>query len=238
MTKFKIPSSLRWIWVACLILLVNMQLYRAVLISLFNNGWTFTEEASVFFTGLGYDTCLVFFFSSLGMLLGLTPGLHPYKHRAGKRAMLIYFALVGAILIGLNMVDLAFLSYFERRPTSKDLDDIFGDTQTASIFWKQFPGLPAMFVLLAITWAWWMVLRYLHGFMAVKASDRDAIGRKFWQISNGALGIALFTIFIWHIKMVPEKGTTTYRQDNGSSLRFNTVQLILKPGPQNENPEL
>lgn len=215
-----------------------MQLYRAVLIGLFNNGWTFTQEAHIFFTGLAYDTCLVVALGALAMLIGLMPGLHPYKNRSGKRAILVYFSIVGVMLIAFNMIDVAFLSIFDRRPIATDLNDVFGDTEAANKFWKQFPLLPAVAVLTGIVWVWWMVLRYLHGLMAVKASERDAFARRFWQISNGALSIVLVTIFIWHVKMVPEKGSTTYRQYNGSSLRFNTLQVILKPGPHNENPEL
>lgn len=238
MTKIKVPSSLRWIWVACLIMLVNMQLYRAVLISLFNNGWTFTEEAHVFFVGLGYDTCLVALIGALAMLLGLLPGKHPYKNRSGKRAILVYFSCIGALLIAFNMIDLAFLSFFDRRPVSTDLNDVFGDTDIADKFWKQFPIWPAVAVLTGIVWAWWMILRYLHGQMAVKASDRDAIGRRFWQITNGIAGLLLAILFFTQIGAIPPDGSTIYRQIQGSSLRFNTVQLLLKPGTEVVNPDL
>jgi hypothetical protein len=215
-----------------------MQLYRVVLISLFNNGWTFTEEAMVFFTGLVYDTCLVVLIGALAMVIGLLPGKHPYKNRSGKRTILIYFAAVGAVLIILNMIDVAFLSFFDRRPVAADLNELFGDTDTANIFWKQFPLWPAVMVLAGIVWTWWIILRYLHGVMAVKASERDAIGRKFWQVTNGVAAFVLTILFFWQIKAVPENGSTTYKQIQGSSLRFNTLQVMLKPGANTEIPEL
>jgi hypothetical protein len=236
MTNFKVPTSLKWIWGACLILLINMQLYRAVLISLFNSGWTFTEQAHVFFVGLGYDTCLVAFIGAIAMLLGLLPGKHPYKNRSGKRAILIYFSFIAALLLACNMVDLVFLSLFDRRPLFSDLNDLFGDTLIADKFWEDFPLLPSVVLILSILWAWWTILRFLHRQMAVKVNDKDAKGRKFWQITNGSVGAVLGILFFIQIREVPPNGETIYRQIQGSSLRFNTVQLLLKHGTKEVNP--
>ena len=227
MNTFKIPSSLRWIWFSCLVLLVTMVTYRTILIFVIADNWEFSKKLGVAGFGFLNDLGIVGFVCSLLVLLNYLPALHPYKKRLGKRIAIGIFLLFGSFFAALNMVDLAFIRDFERRPVLADLILIFKDGSEGLIFRKSFPLLYGLAFLIVLLWGWWLTLKWLHHISGSFTRADENKSRTLWK--GITLGLcSIFMVFVLSQQKRIHPDGEIFPKMYPSSLSFNTVQVIFK----------
>lgn len=226
MKVVKLPSSLWWTWLSSLVILVMMSLYRISLLFVLGSKWSFWQKAEVVGIGFLNDLGVVAVVSILIILLGLIPSLHPYKKRLGKKTATLVFVFFGFLFALLNIIDLLFIRDFQRRPVWSDLLNIFGGGSEAVVFKNSFPYLYVSIILVITLWAWWLILRWLHKVSGGFARADDKKSRKLWQ----GITIAFCSTFILFgvFQQKSNNSTGEIWKNNQSSLKFNTIQVMLK----------
>lgn len=228
MTFFKFPSSVRWIWIACLILTIVMSLYRIALLFLFGDAWKGLAKAGIVVKGFFNDAGVVCGFGLLVFLVGLIPSLHLYKHRKGKRTAIVLFVLFGLVSMALNLIDLLYLRDFERRPVAPDFAAIFSmDEAISPEFSGKLPMIPLLIAMGVVSWMWWLLLNWLHGVLGGYGRAKERKVRYTWQGITVAVFLLLFSFSAYQALSRPGHGLLEGR-NSYATLTYNPLQLIFK----------
>lgn len=217
MKGIKLPSTLRWAVVNCLLIWIAMSLYRGFLLGVFH-GKIFSK-LSVLFQGMLIDAGLVCYLLVLFILLTLYSPLHPYKTKTGKAFGYIYFTFWMVLISIAFAMDIIFLKAIQYRAYGSKLAHLLTDQIEAEAFLRTISLLPLVLVSVLIVWVWALLIRWLHGYLGRMARIHNKSIRHNYQgavIIGGSL-VVIITIIATlpltpsdlNIKAVPWKAFTT-----------------------------
>lgn len=228
MSLLKFPSSVRWIWIACLIITIVMSLYRLVLLLIFGDAWKGFTKSGIMLKGFLNDAGVVAGMGLLVFLVGLIPPLHLYKHRVGKRIGIVLFVLFGLVCMLVNMLDLLYLRDFERRPIAADFTNLFSlEQERMPEFSGKLPVIPLTIAIGIASWLWWMLLDWMHGRLGSFGRAKEKKVRYTWQVVT-AIGFTLLLSFSWYQASVRPGHGLLEGEDSFVTLTYNPLQLIFK----------
>lgn len=217
MKGIKLPSTLRWAMVNCLLLWIAMSLYRGFMVGIFH-GKIFSK-LSVIFQGMLIDAGVVAYFLALFVLLSFYTPFHPYKTKTGKAFGYIYFTFWMLFISVAFAMDLIFLKAVQFRAYGSKVVHLLSDEIEAEAFFRSVSLMPVVLITVLIVWIWALLIRWLHGYLGRMSRIHTKSKRLTWQggvIIAGSL-IAIITIVSalqitpqdLDIKTVPEKAFTT-----------------------------
>lgn len=217
MKGIKLPATLRWAMVNCLLIWTAMSLYRAFLLGIFHGKVVY--KISVLLQGMLIDGGVVCYLLALFMLLSLYPPLHPYKTKSGKAFGYFYF-IFWMMIISLSFsMDIIFIKAIQYRVYGSKLVHLLSDEIEAGLFFRSITLMPVVVVSILVVWVWILVIRWLHSYLGRMKRIHNKTKKITWQggIIIGGSVMAIITIVFalqltpsdLDIKDVPFKAFTT-----------------------------
>ncbi len=179
MRFLKLPATLRWGLVNCLLLWVMMTVYRLVLTSLLTEGVEFNFD--VIGHGILLDFGAISIPGVLYILCSFIPNLHPYKSKRGMLFGFIFFCFFGFLFAIVYGLDLVCIKMFSSRISGLTFMGIMENPAASKAFRKNIPYLALVTGVSMLVWIWWLVIEWLHRTLGVIVRAEEKILRLFWQ---------------------------------------------------------
>jgi hypothetical protein len=193
MPLFRIPKSVLWVLLNCIVLLAVMMAYRVVTQSIFSKDIEQVPAAKIWWMGFRFDFRYVSIVALLVLLIGFLPALHLYKSIAGKRIGIVLFTLFAFIMLMVFGLDFAHQITFSTRIEASIFSDIISHTGKATTIYSSAPMVIILLLIGVGTWLMYLIFRFIHHRVGkTKASDNKAM-RIFWQTS--VLLLLLFGLY-------------------------------------------
>lgn len=200
MRFFKLPATLRWVLVNCMLLWIMMTVYRMVLTSLLTDG--VISNLLVIGQGALLDFGVIAIPGILYTLCSLIPYLHPYKSRRGILFGLIFFCFFGFVFAIVYGLDLLCIKMLSSRISGKTLQAIMENPTTSMAFRKGIPYMALITGVTLLVWVWWLLIEWLHKTLGAFVRAEEKSLRLFWQslvllvFCLGFLKAAAYTDFL------------------------------------------
>ncbi len=179
MEGIKLPATIRWAVINCLLLWVAMSLYRGFLLGIFLSG-NATEWLG-FFNGMITDAGLLAVILVLYVLLTFSPNLHPFKSKKGKIFGLVYFIVWGFLIAVAYVLDLLFVKTVHYRMYGSKMLKIFEDPYETELFFSNISMGPLVVAFFLLLWTWGILILRIHRYISRLTRVQSKAKRITWQ---------------------------------------------------------
>lgn len=179
MIRFKLPATLRWAVINCLLIWLTMSLYRGFLLALFLKGNP--SEYLALLSGMPADAGVMALILVFYLLLSFFPSLHPFKSKRGKFFGYFYFIFSGMLIAFAYALDLIFVKAIHYRMYGTKVLEIFENPNETEVFFKNISLTPLILIIGFLLWIWAIIIVKLHGYISHLSRVQSKTKRITWQ---------------------------------------------------------
>jgi hypothetical protein len=189
MKRFKLPATLRWAVINCLLIWLTMSLYRGFLLALFLKGNP--SEFLALLSGMPADAGVMALILIFYILISFFPALHPFKSKRGKFFGYFYFIFSGMLIAIAYALDLIFVKVIHYRMYGSKVLEIFENPNETEVFFKNVTLTPLILIIGLLLWIWAIIIVKLHGYISHLSRVQSKTKRITWQAWTIAVCILL-----------------------------------------------